>query len=378
MACKIDDLDINSSNKDLAQHLVDIAAYYALSRDIYRARTFSEAAKLISDYPFIITSGGQAKETIPRIGPSLIEVINSYLKTGTSKRLQELELVHRDRKEVVDQFLQVYGIGQSLANKYYDLGFRTLTDLWYGVPISIAEKFNLVVENLNEAALELGIIEVVEELDDEQVLNLFYEVLRELAIKNKFKYPVLTSAQRLGIEYMTDFQLKIPREEIESVESKLKTLLNGLDWVIAGSYRRGEMESGDIDILIKSKPGFSLQHIIDLLTNANLLISDLAKGPNKYMGILQNEPTSPARRIDLLVVPKHSWAYAILYFTGSQRFNILTRQRAIELGLRLSEHGMTDNHGQSYPAESEEDIFNILGIQYLAPEERTRNILNLS
>ena len=372
-----EDLDVNSSNKDLAKHLADIASYYALSRDTYRARTFSEAAKLISDYPFIITSGAHAKETIPRIGPSLIEVINSYLKTGTSKRLEELEAVHRERKEVVDQFLQVYGIGQSLANKYYDLGFRTITDLWYEVPISLAEQFNLVVENLNDAALELGVIEVVEELDEAQLIKLFYDVLRELAIKNKFKYPSLTSAQRLGIEHITDLQLKIPREEIESIELKLTTLLTGLDWVIAGSYRRGEMESGDIDILIKSKPGFSLQRIIDLLKNANLLIGDLAKGSNKYMGILQNEPTSPARRIDLLVVPVHSWAYAILYFTGSQRFNILSRQRAIELGLRLSEHGITDNQGKSYPAETEEDIFSILGIEYLAPEERTRNIPSL-
>lgn len=378
------DLDLTNANKKLAEHLSEIAAYYSLSRDVYRGKTFSEAAKLISDYPFTITSGAHAKETIPRVGPSTIQVIDQFLSKGTSKRMEELESIHKDRKETVDIFLQVYGIGPALANKYYDFGFRTLTDLWYEVPISMAAEFNIVVENINDVAIELGIIdEAVEtEGDEDQLTILFYEVLRELARKNKLKYPTLTAAQRLGIQYFNDLQERIPRSEIQLIEEKLKTALSGLewniDWVIAGSYRRGELNSGDIDILIKSKPGFSLPQVVQMLTNEGLFIGDLARGPTKYMGILQYDSTTPARRVDLLVVPAYAWAYSILYFTGSQRFNVLSRQRAIELGFRLSEHGMTDSQGQSYPAKTEEDIFSMLGIAFLTPEERVKGIPSLT
>jgi DNA polymerase (family 10) len=94
------------------------------------------------------------------------------------------------------------------------------------------------------------------------------------------------------------------------------------------------------------------------------------------MGIVRISPQDNAHRIDIRLIKPESYAYALMYFTGSQRFNILTRQRAIELGLRLNEYGLFDEEGQSLPGESEEEIFDHLGLVYVAPKNRS-NIAKL-
>ena len=50
---------------------------------------------------------------------------------------------------------------------------------------------------------------------------------------------------------------------------------------------------------------------------------------------------NPARRIDFMFTPKKEFAFAILYFTGSKEFNTVMRQRALDLGYSMNEHGFT-------------------------------------
>lgn len=411
--------EVSNSNARLAVHLANIAAYYKLSRDTYRHKTFIEAAKLIEEYPFEIASGAHARQTIPRVGPSLIQVIDEFLTTGTSDRLDELEAVHKDRKDVLDQFLKVYGIGPALANQYYDLGFRDLWDLWFEVPASLAPEFGLSMESLKHLAVTEDILseddfdelsklcefdsaetsELRQETSEselrqeaeEAMLSVFYRTLKSLATKSRLRFPSLTSAQKLGLEHVADLELKIPREEMVEIETTIKKIFEAnpefcpqntegsVDWLIAGSYRRGEPESGDVDVLIKSTKTnlVKLSNIVEILTNEGLLIGDLARGPTKYMGILKLDDHHPARRIDILILPEKEWAFATLYFTGSARFNVLTRQRAIDMGLRMNEHGIVDQNGHVLQAQTEEDIFDILGITYLSPEERAKNIPQL-
>ena len=376
-----------SPNLALAKHLDTIASYYTLERessDRYRAKTFSDAARLIAEYPFAFTSGENVQEIIPRIGPSSVEVINEFIKSGESSRLTNLEMKHKDRKEIIDVFLQVYGIGPRLANKFYDLGFRSLLDLWYGVPLSLAENFNLVVENLIETADELCILDsetldkgIENTLTEEELTEIFYSVLKALADKSKYRFPQLTSAQRIGLEHFDDLKLRIPRNEIDEIKQKISdNIPENVLWEITGSYRRNELESGDIDLLLKSNT-VNLSFIIAKLVKSGLIIGELARGASKFMGIARLNSETPARRIDILVVPETSWAYALFYFTGSARFNVLVRQRAIKMGYRLNEYGMTNSQGFSFLASTEEEIFEHLNMEYLTPEERSRNIPSL-
>lgn len=314
----------STPNESLAKHLSEIAEYYKIENDPYRYKVFSEAVSKIELYPDEITSGQEAKEIIGRgIGPSIMEVIDEYLATGSSKRLEDLKIKHSERARVVTEFTTVHGIGPVTANKFYDQGFRTVDELWYNAP--------------------------------------------------------LTEAQKISIYYRNHLKERIPREEIDWLNRYLKMLFPMLHFEIVGSYRRGEPTSGDIDILIRQDTNTNLENIINTLSEAGVIVGTLALGSSKYLGLLRIGER-PVRRLDLLIIVPESWASALLYFTGSQRFNILTRQRAKDLKLKLNEYGLYDyqrTKENRLQVNTEEDIFRLLGVKYLTPQERTRSINTL-
>lgn len=320
---------IDLPNEELAQHLFEISELYKIENDTYRSKVFREAAEKIELYPDELTSGQEVKDKIGKgIGISIMEVIDelknsedhTISKIGTSKRLEELKLKHLDRVKIIDEFMKIHGIGPVTANKYYDMGIRTIDELWYKAP--------------------------------------------------------LTKAQKLSIYYRNHTNIRIPRDEVDWVNKYLLILFPKLQIEIVGSYRRGEITSGDIDILIKKTNNIELLDIVNILIKEGLVIGTLALGDNKFLGLIKIGER-PVRRLDLLLINVESWGSALLYFTGSQRFNILTRQRAKDLGLRLNEYGLYDQHGNRSPTTTEEDIFNLLNMQWIPPNERIRNIIKL-
>ena len=172
------------SNKDLADILAMIASYYTISKDVYRARSFGNSSAAIAQYPYVILSGKQAREEIKGIGASTEEVIDEFINTGSVKRLNDLENKFVNRKKVVDYFKSFYGIGPVTANKFYDLGYRTLEDLWFDA-------------NLNDA-------------------------------------------QKIGILWRNHIATRIDRSEMKLINDKLHSLLDPykIKFEIAGSYRR--------------------------------------------------------------------------------------------------------------------------------------------
>ena len=64
----------------------------------------------------------------------------------------------------------------------------------------------------------------------------------------------LTHHQLIGLKYLEDINLRIPRLEIEKLEKKIKKFVSEIDSklevIICGSYRRQAHNSGDIDMLI--------------------------------------------------------------------------------------------------------------------------------
>jgi len=81
------------------------------------------------------------------------------------------------------------------------------------------------------------------------------------------------------------------------------------------------------------------------------------------------------RRIDIRFVEHSSLGAAMLYFTGSGKFNKIMRYHANTRGFTLNEYGLytyvNGIKGDSpIPAKTEQDIFKILGFVYLKPTER--------
>ena len=88
------------------------------------------------------------------------------------------------------------------------------------------------------------------------------------------------------------------------------------------------------------------------------------------------QPTRHYRRIDLRLVPYECYHASTLYFTGSDEHNKLMRNEAISKGYKLSEYGLfkVDDEGKvaerPESADSEEDIFTLLGMAYATPVQR--------
>lgn len=325
-------------NQKLAEQFSIIATLYSNSEP-YRARAYSRASNLISHYNETITSGKQARANLSGIGTSIAADIDEYLATGKITRLIQLEnknielvppkekpIDDEEKNKIIDLFKSIHGIGEVKANIFYQMGCRTLQDLIDKAP--------------------------------------------------------LTNAQRLGIIYLEHFSVRIPRSEMDIINEHLTNIFKSYDdelqWIITGSYRRNEMDSGDIDVLIKAKENVNLTDIVNILTNNGIIIGNLALGKWKYYGILRLSDEYNAHRLDIQIINPESWASALLYFTGSQQFNILMRQRALDLGFHtLNEYGLEKEPGVPVAVNNEQDIFEQLKVQYLAPEQRTRDLTGL-
>ena len=183
--------------------------------------------------------------------------------------------------------------------------------------------------------------------------------------KNKH---LLNDKQKIGLKYYDDLKLRIPLIEYNEHLKILKKDLNNLTFDFVGSYRRGNKTMGDIDLLIMENDKFNLKKYISKLIDNDYIIDVLASGKNKFMGIVKLNG-KPARRLDILVAPVNEYYYSLLYFTGSNLFNIGLRHYVKTMfNLSLSEHGFN----KSVPIKSEEDIFKYLKLKYVKPIDRNK------
>ena len=78
-----------------------------------------------------------------------------------------------------------------------------------------------------------------------------------------------------------------------------------------------------------------------------------------------------ARRIDIRVVDYSSYYSSLLYFTGNKNFNLYLRNKALQNNFSINEYFLKDlNNDKNIFLNSEKEIFDILKIAYLNPDER--------
>ncbi|MGA2658173.1 MAG: DNA polymerase/3'-5' exonuclease PolX [Verrucomicrobiota bacterium] len=136
----------------------------------------------------------------------------------------------------------------------------------------------------------------------------------------------------------------------------------------AGSLRRYREVIGDIDLVASSK---APERVLDYFTGRPGVLRIIAKGETKASVLLEG-----GIQCDPRVVGDAQYSPALMYFTGSKEHNIALRQRAIDRGLRLNEYGLfrskeeTRDAGLLAPCRTEEEIFEQLGLHWIAPELR--------
>ena len=289
------------------------------------------------------------------IPPSLKTKFIEILKEGT---------INKKVVEPIDvkySLTDIHGFGAITAKTYSDNGLsvQMLLDDW-----------NNYVSKQND-------ILMLSKLNDNPIFakKILYDNLKKYC---KYLHQ-LRYDQLIGVKHFHNMLIKIPRAEmikIEKVITNLIRLMNPkLIITVCGSYRRGKSESGDIDCLIThpdlhtNNNPVLLANIVKIFTDKNFIVDHLTDGGNtKYMGLCKIDKIP--RRIDIRLISYNSYAFATLYFTGSANLNKQMREVAKKNGLKLNEYYLETASGEKKYASSEEEIFKMLNIPYLAPTER--------
>ncbi len=132
--------------------------------------------------------------------------------------------------------------------------------------------------------------------------------------------------------------------------------------LVAGSARRMRETVGDLDILVIANNADKVMEFFTKLDNVERVV---AKGPTRTAVWLKI-----GIGCDLRVLEPENFGAAVQYFTGSRDHNIQTRKIAIEKGYKLNEYGLFNKKGKNVGGESEEKIYEMLGLQWMPPEMR--------
>jgi len=326
---KVKDIDIKVSTKDksMNKELIDImdelADIMTRQGEPFKARAYKKTAETIMSFPDDITDVKQLSGK-PGIGKTIMEKLEEYKKTGT------LRVLERERKNPLNLFTKIYGVGPKKAKQLVEDGITTIEDL----------------------------------KNNETTLN---------------------DTQKIGLQYYEPLQKRIPRSEIEEFNKVFdatfkETVPEGSKYEIVGSYRREASNSGDIDIIITNNENNikAFDAFLDKLIADKVVIEVLTRGKTKSLtiGQLPQSTESIPRRIDFLYAKPSEYAFSTLYFTGSKAFNTVMRQRALELGYTLNEHGFSKmdsgKKGEKVDIDfpTEQSIFDFLGMKYKEPTQR--------
>jgi DNA polymerase (family X) len=314
-------------NADIADAFVELATLYELDGAVsYRVLAYRDAAKVIRQSPVSVAElarAGRATE-LPSVGKTIQEKIIALIETGTIPSADKLKA--KFPPSLVEVTL-IPGLGAKTVRRLHDeLGIATLDDLREAV----AKQRIRTLKGMGPKAEE-NIAAQLERLGDEGPSE---RVLLSDAL------PI---AERLA---------EVLREHpaCEAVD-------------VAGSARRLAETCKDIDLIATASDPVALA--------TALAEHPLAASAGKPSANGVRATTYNGVAVDLRIVPPEEYGNLLQHFTGSQRHNIELRERAVRMGLSVSEHGITDTEtGKVEKLATEAAVYERLGLRYIEPELR--------
>jgi DNA polymerase (family 10) len=321
-------------NITLARLLDETAALLEIdAADPFRIRSYRRAAEAVEQQTVqlgtLASPGADPKAllAIPGIGKGMAANIRDLVATGTMPLREELLQKY---KPTMLELLRLPGMGpKTVAMLYSSLGICDIDGL--------------------EAAAKRG------------------DLLPLPRLGQKFTGKLLKGIEDYR-KNSSRFRIDVARGHAERI-AELIRLFPGIETITpAGSLRRGRESVGDLDLLVTGPAcepeavAAAVEHVATL----PLIDKLLARGQNKVSFTLRNN-----LQVDVRLLPRSSYGAALQYFTGSKHHNVALRQRAIKQGLTLSEYALLrleDN--KIIASETEEDIYNALGLDYIPPELR--------
>jgi len=314
-------------NAEIAAAFRELGTLYELDgANRFRVLAYREAARSIADSPAPVGElalEGRATE-LQGIGDTIQEKIVALLEGGEIPSAVKLK---KKFPATLVEITRIPGVGAKTVRRIYEeTGIATTEEL--------------------RAAAEAG-------------------QLRDLrGLGAKFEENVLAGLDRIADEGDEERRLL---SDIREVGNELVAALAASDAaeevVLAGSARRWTDTCKDIDIVATASDPLALASAL-----AGHPLIDEAGNPTEN-GLRARTHNGIA--LDLRIVPPAEFGNLLQHFTGSKEHNVKLRERAVKMGLSVSEHGIADTEtGEVTRCEDETGVYERLGLAYIEPELR--------
>jgi DNA polymerase (family 10) len=315
-------------NREFARILYETADLMEIAgEDAFRIRSYRNGASAIEGYPEriadILADPERKLTDIPGIGKGLAAVLREISEHGSFDKRDEL--LQKFPSSALE-FLKIQGLGpKSIALLFEHFRIQTIDELE-----------QLCRENKLRTLPRMG-------------AKLEEKVLRSIC---QYK-------ERSG-RFLLSFADNAARELMESLAD-----LDGIEAMTpAGSLRRGRETVGDLDLLVT---GPNAVAALDRVAANPRVQEVLGRGVNKTSVRIGRE----GLQVDVRALEHETFGAAMQYFTGSKEHNVALRQRAIRMGLKLSEYGLFRAEDETRVAgATEEDVYAALGLDWIPPELR--------
>ncbi|KAG1458045.1 hypothetical protein G6F46_006885 [Rhizopus delemar] len=307
-----------------------------------RAASYAHVISALKTYPRPLGSIKEAEKIIG-VGVRIRQKIQQFLETGTIEEAEGLR--HSEEFRTRRLFSKVYGVGPVTAKIWWDVGYRTLQEVF----------------------------------DNAQ----------------------LTSTVRLGIQLFPHFHQKMNRSDAEEMISIIQDQVSQLDHKIyitpVGGYRRGKPETADLDLIISALEGTPAQLLISLLDKMRQIgllkhiVSHTRRRTSKgsassymykqfgnelelYTCAILQPSKEIMRQVDFVVAEPDQYVTAVLGWTGTRHFEKSLRdyaKREKHMTLNSEAIILENRSGKAkLTPRTEEEAFEILGVPYLDPTLR--------
>jgi DNA polymerase (family 10) len=291
--------------------------------DAYKSRAYEKAARAVGGYPEDLADLDEAGIlAIPGVGRSIASKVVDVLTRGS---FAELDALRAKVPEGVRAMTAIPGFGPKKAMAVHtELGIDSVDGL-----VVAAERGELSGLKGFSRATERAVIEGVRRLR--------------------------SSGGRVRIDQAL--------EVAEDLLARLREVPGVTKATYAGSLRRMAETIGDVDLLVScERPS----DVMDALAGSDLAARVISRGETRSSIV-----TTAGLQVDLRAVAPEAWGAALIYFTGSKAHNVRIREMAVRRGLKLNEYGLfRAKSGKLLAAETEEDVYERLGLPYIEPTLR--------
>lgn len=314
------------NKKEIIRILEKIALYMEIKgENPFKISAFRKAALALENDERSMTEIDDVTK-IKGIGKGTAAVIADLLATGESEVLTSLQ---QEVPATLLDLLKVQGLGgKKIAKLYSELGIDSLASL--------------------QAACEA-------------------QEVRQLAgFAAKTEEKILMAIAELAVRAE-----RHPHWRLEPVVTKISQILADCaditKYSVAGSYRRTNETSKDIDFIIATTVPQQVRAYLLAHLSAKAII---AAGDTKVSLTLDEaEPID----VDFRLVTPEEYATALHHFTGSKEHNVRLRQMAKESGEKISEYGVTLADGTIKTFEDETAFFAHFNLPFIPPTLRAGN-----